>query len=362
MRIQTDKNDEQLIRGLSIFSGLTAQVIDGLEGTIRNYSHGDAIFAQETDGGDLMAILHGQVCIFAGNTFLTARSTGELIGEQALIEEAPRSATAIAQGMVRVLSIPKAQVGLLLDNPLFVRNLLVCVSRKLTQATSERAFRYRQEELLFAEFRAQLSPKALDELIATGRNFGAPRFIDAVILFSDIRKFTDICSGMEAGQVADELSNYLDLVVDTIHRHEGVIDKFIGDAVMAFWGDLPTDQDMVEQALHCAQEMVRQAQGLTFGGQPIRVGVGLNAGTVFIGNVGSEHKRQFTLIGDAVNLASRFESQTKELEVDIVAGKDFADRLPVDQRDQAKEHSNIEIRGAGLQTLYAWTISEAKEK
>jgi adenylate cyclase len=237
----------------------------------------------------------------------------------------------------------------------FNRNLLRVVSGRLREATEERAIHYRREQLLFAEFRDHSSPEIVNRMLATGVNYGAPHFIDeCVILFSDIRGFTESSSKMAANDIAEQLSLYLDSVVEIIHRHEGLVDKFIGDAVMAIWGYVPTDDDKAAQAFACAEEMVRVAATMQFGAQPISIGVGLNAGRVFIGNIGGHGKRQFTVLGSPVNLASRYEGHCKKLAVPIVMGEGFQGLLPSDLRSRVVAHHEQVITGTGPQTLYSY--------
>jgi class 3 adenylate cyclase len=123
---------------------------------------------------------------------------------------------------------------------------------------------------------------------------------------------------------------------------------------MAVWGFAPSDGDLPLQAFACAQEMVRMAADLCFGGQPITIGVGLNAGEVFIGNVGGEGKRQVTVLGTPVNLAARYESESKALNAPIVVGQAFYDRLPADAQRLFTAHENRLIKGAEAQTLYTY--------
>jgi adenylate cyclase len=139
-----------------------------------------------------------------------------------------------------------------------------------------------------------------------------------------------------------------------IHRHEGLVDKFIGDAVMAIWGFIPGERDPV-QAFSCAKEMVETARRMFFGGKPIMIGIGLNAGQVFIGNVGGEGKRQFTVLGMPVNLTARYQNETKVLDTPIVMGKAFYDRLPPDLQKHLVIHENRLIKGADPQTIYTYT-------
>lgn len=137
------------------------------------------------------------------------------------------------------------------------------------------------------------------------------------ILFSDIRGFTSISEALEAEKVVEVLNGYLSGMVDVIFKHEGTLDKFIGDAIMAFWGAPVRVNDHGKRAVTSAIEMIRQlelfnesvkARGL----QPLAIGVGINTGEVILGNIGSEKKLDYTVIGDNVNLASRMEGLTKE--------------------------------------------------
>lgn len=327
---------------------------------VKFYRDGDVVFTQDDEAEDLMVLLRGQVCISANGTFLVARQPYEILGEQALIEGIRRTATGIAQGTVKALVIPRAIAERLINDPPFLRNLARALSQKLSQATSERAFRYRTEELLFSEFRAHVSDTVLNQLLAMGRNYGEPRFIDGVVLLSDIRSFTDLSADMEPAQIAAQLSPYLDAMVEIVHKHEGMVDKFIGDAVMALWGFSPTEKEMASQALNCAQEMVEAAARMTFGGQPIRIGVGLNAGRIFLGNVGGEGKRQFTVLGSAVNLTARFESASKDLGAPIVAGQAFYECLMPNEQSRLKSHPDQPVKGASKQTLYTCDVTVAE--
>lgn len=136
------------------------------------------------------------------------------------------------------------------------------------------------------------------------------------ILFSDIRGFTSLSEHLEAEQVVELLNIYLSKMVDIIFANRGTLDKFIGDAVMAFWGAPIRVDDHAKRCVKAGLEMARGMQGLNRelagkGYPELKVGIGVHTGEVILGNIGSEKKLDYTVIGDHVNLTSRLEGLTK---------------------------------------------------
>ena len=123
---------------------------------------------------------------------------------------------------------------------------------------------------------------------------------------------------------------------------------------MGVWGYTLPDIDMASKAFACAREMVQVAAGMSFNENPIRIGVGLNAGTFFLGNIGGNGKRQFTALGMPVNMAARYESASKTLEAPIVAGQTFYDRLALTDQLALETQPSQPIKGADDQTLYTY--------
>jgi class 3 adenylate cyclase len=340
---------------ISLFEHVSPDLLQAVTPeALKHFRHGETIFHHGDERKDLVILLEGQACVHRNGIFITCRSAPAVVGEQAFIDETDRSATLIAQGFVKALVLSEATTRKLMRDMAFVRNLLRVVSCKLREATEERERHYRREELLFSEFKAHASDAMVDSLLATGVDYGRPRFIeDAVILISDIRDFTTRSATMSPNDIAEQLSSYLSEIVDAIHRHGGLVDKFVGDAVVAVWGYTASDRK-AEDAFECAKEMVRVAAGMQFGGQPILIGVGLNSGEVFSGNVGNESKKQFTVLGMPVNLAARFESKAKDLKSPIVMGRAFCHELPTEVQALFTAHDEQDIKGDDPQTLYTF--------
>jgi adenylate cyclase len=143
------------------------------------------------------------------------------------------------------------------------------------------------------------------------------------VLFSDIAGFTGLSERL-GDQIIPLLSRYLDTMSREVSGHGGTIDKFIGDAVMAFWGAPAANADHAVDACRAALACQRAllASGLSDdGGRPLRVRVGINSGDMLVGNIGSDVRLNYTVIGDAVNVASRLKGANKEYGTDIIIGE-----------------------------------------
>lgn len=353
------------IASMQLFEGVSDDLLRKIsDDMVGFFSTGMEIVREEDAAAGLIVLLHGQARVLRNGTYLVTRTAGEIIGEQAILEHAPRSATVVADGMVKALILPRGVVDSLLQDATFARNMARVLSAKLREATTERSVRYRDEERLFSEFSAHVSPQIASWLLSKGSSYGDPRFVDAVILMADVRSFTEKCARLGPNDIASDLSLYLDAVVDVIHRFDGFVDKFIGDAVLAVWGVTPADEvlGLALKAFECAREMVQTAASLRFGGEPIEIGIGLDQGRIFVGNVGGRGKRQFTVLGMPVNLASRFQSECKALQSNIVLGQTAYDALPDAIRAHLRRHEGRSIRGAGILSVYSWAADKGRSQ
>jgi CRP-like cAMP-binding protein len=160
---------------LPIFAGVSPERLALLSPTmVHFYNNGQAIISEKLCADCLVVLIRGEAKVVADGTYLVTRSAGAIIGEQALIEGVPRSATVIAQGTVEALVIPKAVFESLLLDSNFSRNLMRALSGKLSEATTSRASRFRNEERLFAEFSAHVAPEVADRLLGSGESYAKP--------------------------------------------------------------------------------------------------------------------------------------------------------------------------------------------
>lgn len=165
---------------------------------------------------------------------------------------------------------------------------------------------------MFSRF---VNPHVVKELLAHGGLSGAGESRQITILFSDIRGFTTLSEKRTPQQVVDLLNRYFTLQVEVVFRHGGSLDKFIGDCIMAFWGAPLDDPEharhAVEAALEMGEVLQRFRKELGEKDASFDVGIGIHSGPAVVGLIGSEQRREYTAIGDTVNLGSRIEGLTK---------------------------------------------------
>lgn len=155
---------------------------------------------------------------------------------------------------------------------------------------------------------------------------------DVVVFFSDIRSFTEMAETLEPEEVVEFLNQYMTRMVRCITRSKGVVDKYIGDAIMAVWG-APVDTGnnafyAINAALMMRNELADfNSERAERGKKPVHIGCGIHCGPVLSGQIGSEDRMEYTVIGDTVNIASRIEALNKAFATDILITEETAERV-----------------------------------
>jgi adenylate cyclase len=191
-----------------------------------------------------------------------------------------------------------------------------------------------QKKTIKGIFDQYVPPAHIDKMLADPNsvNLDGERK-EMTVLFSDIRSFTNISETLTASELKNLLNNYFNPITKSIFEHKGTIDKYVGDMVMAFWGAPLNDAHHAQNALNAALDMLSITEELRSvfkeqGLPEIYVGIGLNTGDMSVGDMGSEYRRAYTVLGDAVNLGARLESLTKFYGVECLISQMTKDQCP----------------------------------
>ncbi|TNF98283.1 MAG: adenylate/guanylate cyclase domain-containing protein, partial [Gammaproteobacteria bacterium] len=223
--------------------------------------------------------------------------------------------------------------------------------RLIAQETNRMIDGLREKERLRCIFGKVVSPTAAEQLLTTesgklrdGLN------IQTAVLFCDIRGFTSLSESIEPEEVVRFLNHYFSRMLEVIEQHHGVVDKFIGDAILAVFGlERLSDRDYgnsVEQAVRAALAMQLEAKNIKLpDGQTLSIGIGLHAGQLIAGTIGSPDRFEFTVIGDTVNTASRLEGLCKRLKQPIVLSATIYQTLPEELKGYFIDQGQVAVRG-----------------
>lgn len=201
-----------------------------------------------------------------------------------------------------------------------------------------------EREAVSRLFSQYVSPEVQEKLVRERAHLTGERKVVAV-LFSDLRGFTTLSEGRSPAEVVELLNRYFDRMVRAINKHGGTVDKFIGDAVMATFGGLLPVDNPAAAALDAALEMRAELKALNAELPGLDNGIGVHFGEVLQGPIGSAERKEFTVIGDVVNTASRLESATKELKAHVVLSDALVSALPEARRAGLRKLGEVMLKG-----------------
>jgi adenylate cyclase len=207
----------------------------------------------------------------------------------------------------------------------------------------------KQKRFIKGAFKQYLSPLVIEELVQHPERLKlGGELRELSIFFSDIRGFTSISEHLNPQELTALLNNYLTAMTDIIYSHGGTVDKYEGDAIIAFWNAPLTQKDHAQLAVHTALECQAKLTELNPGykeqiGSELYQRIGLNSGPVVVGNMGSRQRFNYTFLGDAGNLAARLEGINKQFGTSLLISSHTRDQL--DDRIAVREIARVQVVG-----------------
>jgi class 3 adenylate cyclase/HAMP domain-containing protein len=206
----------------------------------------------------------------------------------------------------------------------------------------------RREKKIRHVFQKYVPNQVIEQFFASPESMLVGQERELAILFSDIRGFTTLSEGLSPSNLVESLNRYFSKMVEVIMQQQGVVDKYIGDAIMAFFGAPAPDEESCFHAVSAALDMLDALNEFnrtqkTQGRPVFKIGIGINYGDVTIGNIGSEKKMDYTVIGDMVNLASRLEGLNKSYMEPIIISEPVQQEL--DGRIPARMIDRVVVKG-----------------
>lgn len=231
---------------------------------------------------------------------------------------------------------------------------------RIASGTNEMIAGLAERERIRKAFGKYVSPQVAKSILASeqGTDLGG-RLVDVAVLFSDLRNFTPLSESMSPTELVAFLNEYFTGTVAAIHGRGGVLDKFIGDAAMAVFG-LAGESDACDAAIDAAlamrEHLAEVNRRLAERGKPaVDNGIGVHFGTVVAGNIGSPDRLEYTVIGDAVNVASRLESATKEQGVALLVSEAVLGKLSPERRGLFRDLGAHKLKGkAEPLPMFGW--------
>jgi adenylate cyclase len=219
---------------------------------------------------------------------------------------------------------------------------------ELAQAFDEMTGGLRERDKIKKTFSKFHGSTVADDILAGDNESLRGTSKEVTVFFSDIRDFTAFSEGHTPEEVVEMLNEYFEIMVGIVTRSGGVVDKFIGDAIMAVWGAPRSSETDAESAMGACLEMRKALADLNLrrlgrGKTPIRIGMGLHTGNAISGTIGSTERMEYTVIGDTVNMAARIEAATKSFGTDLLISAITAERMT--GKFLMEKAGDVEVKG-----------------
>jgi adenylate cyclase len=206
---------------------------------------------------------------------------------------------------------------------------------------------------MFGEY---VPPQRVAQMVESGERYSmAGESRELTVLFCDVREFTALSENLAPQDLSAMMNAYLTPMTSVIHQYHGTVDKYIGDSIMAFWGAPVPNEHHARDGVNAALSMQERIPALTRefanrGWPALAIGIGINSGAMNVGDMGSEFRKAYTVLGDAVNLASRLESLTKVYGVPVIIGEETRRAIP---EMTCRELDRVRVKGrAHAVTIY----------
>jgi len=219
------------------------------------------------------------------------------------------------------------------------------MSLRIRKAITNSLRLVRERNDVIGVFGQHVSPAVVEALMKAGSGEPESQMRSVCVLFLDIRDFTTFSEQRTPQEVVAHLNALFDFMIEIVNRNYGIVNKFLGDGFMAIFGAPLSSGDDVRNAVNAAVELVARVNAETAAGSvaPTRIGIGLHAGTAVTGTVGSKERREYTIIGDTVNLASRIEQLNKQYGTQILCSE--AVRTAIDGAVAHTEVGTVTVKG-----------------
>lgn len=216
----------------------------------------------------------------------------------------------------------------------------------LADGINEMAIGLQEKEQIYETFGRMVDPVIRDHLLSGEIKLGGENK-HCVILFCDIRDYTSLSEKLSPESMVKLLNKYFEKMNTVIEKNEGIVNKYIGDAIMAIFNVPTAINNPEKKAVTAAIEMIRTLKDFNLENDlSISIGIGIHSGKVLAGNIGSTKRMEYTIIGDAVNVASRLEGFTKQLSASICISTDVYDYIEIDSQ-KTRFLGNVKVKGKG---------------